>query len=264
MRNTLIVVLVLMCVALAGCQTCPKKCCVKCPAAATCATGTAPAGKAVMVAKYTATPVKVDGSLDDEVWKTAPVYALEVPGGEGTKLQEPGEVRLAWDDKFLYVGVRYTDSDVLAEGKEDQMSHYLLGDLAEVFLKPAANTWYWELYVTPRGKKTSFWFPGRGRIGLPSSESYKMELAVGGQCQGTIDDWRDRDTSWTGEMAIPVTELTRHGDAFGPGKAWTILVARYNYSRYVTTRGAELSAAPKLSAVDYHLYEEYAELRLER
>ena len=225
------------------------------------------AERPVMVAKYTETPVKIDGDLDDKAWENAVVYSLHLGKDsieEGHTLYETGEVRLAWDDEFLYVGVLYHDSDIVAEGSNDQEHHYLMGDLAEVFLKPEANTWYWELYVTPHGKKTHLWFPGSGRMGLKSSEDYEMELHVAAQCQGTLTDWRDRDPSWTGEMAIPIRELKRFGDDFGPDAAWTILVSRYNYSRYIPLRGPELSMTPQLPVTSYHYHDGYAALRLEK
>ena len=229
--------------------------------------GTEPGAPPVMVAKFTGTPVNVDGALDDAAWKTTTPYPLLLgkdTEARGETLHEPGEVRLAWDNEFLYVGVKYTDFDIVAEGKNDQEHHYLTGDLAEVFLKPKANTWYWDLYVTPHGKKTHLWFPGSGRMGLKSSEAHTMELHVAAQCQGTLNDWRDRDTSWTGEMAIPIRELKRFGDEFGPDAAWTILVARYNYSRYLPLRGPELSMTPQLPVTSYHYHDGYAPLRLER
>ena len=63
-------------------------------------------------------------------------------------------------------------------------------------------------------------------------------------------------------MAIPIKELTVHGAKFDNSANWTILLARYNYSAYL--QGAELSAYPQLSNVNWHLYEEYAKLRLEK
>ncbi len=220
-------------------------------------------GRPVMQAAHTDEAVTVDGRLDEPVWARCTPYRLWLGGDKGGgSPREGGEVRLAWDDSHLYVAVRYVDSDVVAEGAEDQMLHFMHGDLAEVFLKPEQNTWYWELYVTPRDKKTSLWFPGPGRLGLESNHSYAMELEVGAECQGTLNHWEDRDTSWTGEMAIPVKELCRHGDAFGPGEAWTILVARYNYSRYLKGRGPELSMAPKLPKTSFHDHDGYAKLDL--
>ena len=109
-------------------------------------------------------------------------------------------------------------------------------------------------------KKTSFWFPGRGRLGLPSVEDYKCGLGVAAQCNGTLNDWRDKDKSWTAEMAMPISDLTTRGDKFGPQADWRILVSRYNYSRYLSEK--ELSMMPKLSETNYHLLEEYAILRL--
>ncbi len=227
------------------------------------------ASRPVMTAIYTSQPVKIDGILNDPVWRKAPSYALCLaddaahPDGTTTPI-EKGEARLAWDEKNLYVAIRYEDSDIVAENDKDQAEHYLTGDLGEVFLKPEANTWYWELYVTPHSHKSTFWFPGRGRMGLPSNFNYKMELHVAGKCYGTLNKWEDRDQEWTGEMAIPIKELTRHGDSFGPGSKWTILVARYNYSRYLPTKGPELTMTPKLPETSYHYPAGYAKLELKR
>ena len=223
----------------------------------------APKVPAVMTARYTATPVTIDGNLDEPCWQTAAVYPLafsQAQVEEGKALAEPGEVRLAWDAENFYVAVRYTDSDLVAEGTEDQLHHYKLGDLAELFLKPENDTWYWELYVTPAGKRTSFWFPGRGRLGLESAYSYTCGLRVAAQCQGTLNHWEDKDTSWTGEMAMPIKDLTARGETFGPGAAWRVMVSRYNYSRYLPW--SELSMAPQLAKTNYHLLEDYAVLNL--
>jgi len=218
-----------------------------------------------MIASYTTQPVRVDGVLDDEAWKTAVVYELLLGKDRLAKeneLAEPGEVRLAWDDQYFYVSVKYFDTDLVAEGEEDQLHHYKMGDLLELFLKPADETWYWELYATPRGKRSSFWFPGRGRLGLPSSWEYECGLRVAARCEGTLNDWRDKDSHWTAEMAMPIKDLTARGESFGPGANWTILVARYNFNRYLPWK--ELSMTPQLSRTSYHINEEYAVLDLVR
>jgi hypothetical protein len=135
-----------------------------------------------------------------------------------------------------------------------------MGDLMELFLKPEDHTWYWELYATPRGKKTSFWFPGRGRLGLESCYKYECGLRVAAQVQGTLNNWQDKDIGWTVEVAMPIKDLTARGEKFGPGARWTILVARYNYSRYLPW--VENSATSQLSKTNYHLLEEYRPLKL--
>ncbi len=217
------------------------------------------------VARATA-PVHLDGRLDERAWQEATAYPLQTSRGRsaaGKRLQETGSVRLLWDDDALYVAVTFDDSDIVAEGEEDQLHHYSLGDVAEIFLRPSGSTWYWEFYATPHGRKSEFFFPGRGRVSLPSgtSDANRRHLRVAASRHGTLNDWKDRDESWTAELAIPLADLTEHGNSFGPGHEWHILVARYNYSRYLDYR--ELSAAPALPRLDFHALEHYAVLKFD-
>lgn len=223
-------------------------------------------------ASYASEPVKIDGVLDDKVWQVAKVYLTnlskdKLTGGpmvEPQILQEPGKVRVAWDDKWLYVAFDFTDSDVVAEGKEDGLIHHKMGDLAEVYVKPADQSWYWELYVTPIGKKTTFFFPSQGLLGLPSNFAYKFqkgELKVAAKVNGTLNNYADRDKNWTAEMAIPISELTSRGEKFDPQTPWLFFVGRYNYSYYLPQK--ELSMMPSLPETNYHLINDYATLKLE-
>lgn len=232
-------------------------------------------GSPDVIAKYTSEPVKLDGKLDESAWGKARSYSLSIPlkarfgmpesmlrNGDGN-LQEKSAVKLLWDDNYLYVGAEFEDSDVVQEGKEDQGHFYSTGDLLEVFLKPAEENYYWEIYGTPNNKKTWFSIPSRGRLIFPACASYLPEnFKVAAAVDGTLNNWKDKDKRWTVEMAIPIKELTVHGAKFDNSANWTILLARYNYSVYL--QGAELSAYPQLSNVNWHLYEEYAKLRLEK
>jgi hypothetical protein len=227
------------------------------------ATAAAQEPRTTMTAKRAAAPVTIDGKLDEPVWQEAPAYALDLADdADGGPLEEKGEAKLAWDDEYLYVAIRYEDSDVVAEGKARNEKHFELGDLAEVFVKPAHNTLYWELYATPHSLTSTFFFPSWARS-LPSCFEYEMDIAVAGRVEGTLNDWTDRDTAWTAEMAIPIGELEKYGDDFDEDD-WTILVARYNYGRYRTKEGPELTMTPRLPKTDYHLHTSYARLKLEK
>lgn len=217
-----------------------------------------------MQALYSSESVTVDGKLDDPVWSKAIQYEMYHPQDrlDNPDPFEGGRVQLAWDDAYFYVGIDFDDSDIYAEGKSDEMRHFELGDLCELFLKPDGNTWYWEHYVTPRGKKTSFFFPGCGRFGLPGCMDYTCGLKVAAEPQGTLEVWKDRDRSWTAEMAMPIQELTVDGVTFDPQTQWRILVARYNYSRFMTVRGPQYSTSPQISQTNFHLLPEYAYLKL--
>lgn len=212
---------------------------------------------------WTREPIVVDGRLDDSVWQNAPAYPLALSKDlteDGRKLQETGRVQFAWDDNFFYAAFDFEDSDVVQESDTDQEHHYKTGDVAELFLKPQDGSWYWELYVTPNSLKTAFFFPSRGRLGLPSGFNYRSRIEAAAQVDGTLNDWKDRDVRWTAEMAIPRQELAEAGIPLDPENPWRVFVGRYNYSRYL--ENVELSMMPPLSRSSYHLYEEWADLKL--
>ncbi len=237
-----------------------------------------PAGPAVLSASYTEMPVVIDGYLNDPVWRKTPVYHLSLSNTDMLPIErrndkrpgidvfrEAGETKLAWDENYLYVGIKFYDSDIVQENNEDQQHHYQRGDTLEVFLKPEKSTWYWEIYTTPNARKTVFWYTGRGSAGLPSGFEPGMnldEVLVGARVNGTLNNWQDKDEYWTAEIAIPIKGLTAHGDSFGPGSEWKILIARYNFSRYLPWK--ELSMAPQLSMTNYHLLEEFAILEFQK
>ncbi len=214
-------------------------------------------------ALYSETPILIDGRLDEAVWKKCPSFRLSAlrDNKDSTEVQEPGDVRFAWDDTYFYIAASFKDSDIVAEGHRDQLHHYRLGDVCELFLKPDGQSWYWELFATPKSKKTCFWYPSRGRLGLPSCFADSGSgLEVAAQLSGTLNDWTDVDEGWTAEVAVPIKELTSRGEKFGPGATWHLCVGRYNYSKNLDNR--ELSTFPGLSRTDFHLFEEYSVLHL--
>jgi hypothetical protein len=220
------------------------------------------------VCHHASGPIHVDGKLDEEAWRRARPVALDIPRDQqqqGLTLEEKGTGRVLWDDKFLYVAFDFVDSDVVANGTEDDQEHHNLGDVAEIFLKPAKQTWYWEFHVTPAGYVSTYWHPGRGRFGLQGVNLHLKPrfIEAVAKVHGTLNNDRDRDERWMAEVAIPWGKLDRLGEKRDVKVSWTILLARYNYTRYRTqATGPELSSWPVLSQASYHLVEQYAPLKL--
>jgi hypothetical protein len=213
------------------------------------------------------TPIQLDGRVDKAVWQGVTPVIFDVPREFqklGQSMEERGSARLLWDDRFLYIAIEFTDSDLVALGKEDDEEHHSLGDVAEIFLKPAEQPWYWEFHVTPGQHASTYWHVGRGRFSLREDRHVRPRFFdFGVQLQGTLNNWRDRDKGWTAEVAIPFDKLDRDHERSSPRENWTILLARYNYTRYRTqATGPELSSWPCLSRASFHLVDEYAQLRL--
>jgi hypothetical protein len=212
--------------------------------------------------------VVLDGELNDEVWKRAKAYPLAVAwrvNGIRQKLIEPGSVRFAWDERYLYVAAELTDLDVVAEGDQDNVLSYSTCDALELFLKPGGKKlWYWEIYGTPNGRKTVYLNPSRGRTYMASKIRRGAGVEVGAKVKGTVNNWQEKDQGWSVEMAVPVAELKAMGDEFSDAAGWRVLIGRYNHSAYHEVMGGELSTVPTLPSADFHYYEMWARLRLER
>lgn len=221
----------------------------------------------VIKALHASTPVKIDGYLREPLWKDATAYkliAMPIHNEPGRRkvLHEGGTLRMLWDEHYLYLGAELVDSDVVTECTGDGLADFQLGDVCELFIWPPNETWYWELYVTPNSRQTTYFFPGPGRLGLPGNLRAKTNLLkVAAQVHGTLNNWHDRDRGWTAEMAVPISMLTARGEHFGPkAPSWRILIGRYNYSRYLPE--VELSSFPELSKTNFHLLAEYCNLEL--
>ena len=223
-----------------------------------------------VVVVETQAAVTMDGKLDEADWKRAPVQALSLldssvhlPDLSRTKIladpYEGGSAQFLLGEKFLYIGIAFEDHDIVAQVNKDQTSLFSSGDVAEIFIKADNAPGYFELYASPLGNKTSFFFPSSAYLGLPDCQSCPQMpgLAVAANVRGTVNDFNDVDQGWTAEMAVPLSALKeKMGFDFASGQSWHILVSRYNYG--YTMRAKQFSSHPKLPQVNYHLIEYYS------
>lgn len=228
-----------------------------------------------VVATYISYPITLDGKLDNPAWHRTPAYTLvhaqeqyrnmprDIREFYRNGVVESGKVRLLWNDKYLYVGFEFNDTDVVAEGKTDQLHHYRMGDVAELFLKPENKSWYWEMYAAPNGCKTAFFFPSRGLLGLPSGFPEKSALKgmiATASFKGTLNNSWDKDKKWSAVIAVPLAELAMVGEKLDQKTPWLIFFGRYNYGRYLIY--CENSSYPGLLKLNYHDHNSYARLKL--
>jgi Carbohydrate family 9 binding domain-like len=209
----------------------------------------------VYTAEYSTEKIKIDGKLNEKAWEKAENLSFQTL--DGSSCTENGIAKIIWDDKYIYVGAKLYDSDIVQGGNKDGGHFYKTGDLLEVFLKPNGKRNYWEIYATPNNKKTAFFYYSKGRPGLPNGFSPKMPgLIVASYCEGTLNNVNDRDKFWTTEIAIPRKQLEKHGGQIFPGKEWRFLIGRYNYSVYFDTT-KELSLTGKPAGRGFHNFKSW-------
>ncbi len=150
--------------------------------------------------------IKIDGKLDESFWANAQT------GGKfwrtsGRKIADSQTVlKVAMDDKYLYVGFECEDKDLYSPYKNNDDKLYE-ADVAEIFIDADGNNknGYYELQVSPANLKFDKSFKGGPRRGGNTKWESNMKFAV--SLDGTLNKSSDTDKGWTAEMAIPFDSI---------------------------------------------------------
>lgn len=203
--------------------------------------------------------ITLDGKLSEEAWENAvPIKGFSV-FWEKRKARTATVARMLWDDRNLYFSAEMQDEDLFAlEKKANGMTWE--DDVFELFFKPSADKpAYYEFQVNALGTHLELFLPSRGAGGyrrFASAPPLGMESAV--RLDGTLNRHDDRDRGWTVEGRIPWKAFKATGGGPDAGERWKFALCRYDYS--VTLEQPDLSSSSPLSRMDFHRYEDYADL----
>ena len=134
--------------------------------------------------------------------------------------QEGGVVRFGWAQNGLYVFAELEDSCIIAQNRQDEQLHFEHGDVFELFVKPRDALYYWEMYVTPSGNKSTLFFP-HDRDGLNLDD-----FLHGHDFRGLEVLVEETAIGWNAHLFIPMEQLTALGAGWGDGTDWAIFCAR--------------------------------------
>jgi hypothetical protein len=202
----------------------------------------------------TATPIKVDGKLDDAVWANAPRFRdfrLNLDGSPGPYKTQ---ARALYDDTFLYFSFRCRDDNVWATLRiRDQ--HLWEEEVVEVFLQADPHqTSYIELEVNPLGTMLDIYLLDiRKPLHYESWNSEKLKWGV--QVFGTVDG-KNGDQEWTCEIALPLEDIvTAKNLPPQAGDRWRLNLCRVEK----VPRPALLAWSPTFKD-DFHLPGKFGEI----
>lgn len=231
-------------------------------------------GRRIVRASYTTEDLSNDPTFKSSAWKKAPTYQLTRPNQwqgyyeslEADELAKYGEtvledctMKILYDDNNLYLGFQVTDKDIKATGTADQQAHFVTGDVIEIFVKPADETYYWEMYSTPQEFRTCYEFESYFK-GVEGNDKLQLDFTVNNNIDGTLNDSSDIDTGWSTVVTIPFISLAKHGKDFTGNEDWTLLIGRYNYLDENFAK-EELTCFPEISKVSFHVLDEYAAIK---
>ena len=207
--------------------------------------------------------VKVDGYLDEQVWKRAETLNFIVPVTNEEPLSKT-EAKLLWDKDYLYVSFKAYDKDIWGYyTKRDEPT--CQEDVLEVFFKTDSEKEpYYNFEINALGTVYDGFNLKRGAGGEDHHRWSRWNckgLKIGIKIKGTLNNPEDRDEYWQLEVAIPFANLpTLKGKAPENGDIWVFHLSRYDYSVYLP-EGVELSSCAPLTRVDFHRYEDWLRLK---
>lgn len=206
----------------------------------------------------TAVAMELTWELDTGGFPGAPAWNLAPPvrfawdwQGENADLVRETEVRVLWNNAFLYLRFlcRYRTLTVFADsdanGRRDQLWDR---DVAEVFLQTDRSQprRYWEFEISPNG----MW------VDLEISPDGKRDPASGMKSRVAVNE---ADKIWTAELALPMAVLMA---GFDPSQEW-----RVNFFRVEGTTEPRFYSAWRPTYTpqpDFHVPEAFGILRFQK
>ncbi len=171
----------------------------------------------IKIARFSASP-NIDGKLDDDVWKSAPILKdfLQIAPGDNVAPSKPTEVMLGYDETNFYIAFRCFD--------EPDKIRATLAARDNVFGEDNVRIWL-DTYDDQRRAYVLGWNPlGIQQDGILTENQgadYSVDIVM--ESKGVIESW-----GWSVEVKIPFKSLRY---SVGQGKLWGFNAAR-NIDRF--------------------------------
>lgn len=183
----------------------------------------------------TASPMSIDGRLDEPAWKKAPWTEdfVDIEGSQKPKPRLRTRAKMLWDEDYFYIGAELEEPDIWATLRERDSIIYLANDF-EVFIDPDGDAHlYYELEVNALATEWDLFLVKPYRDGGPAIHSWDIQgLKTAVFLEGTINQPGDRDRGWSVEMAMPWAVLKESAPAKKPpaaGDQWRVNFSRVEY-----------------------------------
>jgi hypothetical protein len=175
--------------------------------------------------KRTASPVTIDGKLDDAAWtKASPPVTLQFLWDSQTGAKQKTAARVVWDAQALYIGYDADDADINARFEQRDDPTYR-DDAVEFFVNPdpKQEVVYYGFEMNVRGVVYDYLnYNSRTLFKRWDATGIKIATSI----RGTMNERSDTDNGWSLEVMIPwanFEELSRR-----PPAAGTVWKANFN------------------------------------
>ncbi|MGA2585873.1 MAG: carbohydrate-binding family 9-like protein [Candidatus Aminicenantales bacterium] len=182
-----------------------------------------------------ASPVQIDGDLDEDVWSKATWSDafLDIEGSSRGKPRFRTMVKMLWDDDYFYIGAYLEEPNVWATLTKRDSIIYQDNDF-EVFIDPDGDTHnYYELEMNALNTIWDLFLVKPYRDGGPAIHSWDIQgLKSAVKVNGTLNDPNDKDKGWFAEIAMPwevLKEAAFPKSSPKAGDQWRLNFSRVEY-----------------------------------
>ncbi len=186
------------------------------------------------VVTKTPTPIKIDGK-EEAAWENAlfssPFVDIESTDHDIKQVEFNTQVKMLWDDSYLYILAVMEEPHVWADIKERDQIIFYNNDF-EVFIDPSPHTeTYGEIEINALNTVWDLLLNEPYRVGGYANFHWNLDdLKTAVRVHGSLNKSKDMDEGWTVEMAIPMKPFIEmkndHRTPIQEGDQW-----RINFSR---------------------------------
>jgi hypothetical protein len=175
----------------------------------------------------------IDGKLDDKSWEQATFTTAFVHHDTGKPAILQTRAKLLYDNTCLYLGMETEDADIYAHYTHNTDPLFLRDDLVEIFIDPDGDGKnYFEIGISARGIYYALMIPYASESFVRPQPLPQVKIITATKLNGTINNPKDKDTSWTVEACIPLAPITETAPiAIAPGSQWSIGLFRIDYDQ---------------------------------
>jgi hypothetical protein len=212
-------------------------------------TGVARVPVPIYIAARATTPITIDGRADEPAWRNASWTEafVDIEGAGKPSPRFKTRAMMLWDDQNLYVFATMEEPHVWASLRERNSIVYHDNDF-EIFIDPDGDRLnYYEFEMNALNTIMELHldkpYIDGGNYTFVKSPNIRTAVSV----EGTLNDASDIDRSWSIEVAIPFSDLSKHAAGVKQppkvGDEWRINFSRVEWTHRIVN--GKYEAIPK-------------------
>jgi hypothetical protein len=166
----------------------------------------------------------------------------------------PAVVKVGWREQSLLVLAELTDSDIFTHAARSNEKLWELGDVFEIFLRPAEQQSYFEFHVAPSNLTLQLRFPNAAAVAQVRKTESIDDLLIHDAVFQSRTWVQSEARRWFVFAEIPVATVSEQNKSL-PGSRWFFSFCRYDYSAGSTT--PIISSTSAHTKPDFHRQDEW-------